>query len=429
MTRRRLWLWLPLGLGAALVAVVLLAVIGLLAYPDFLRVLAVKRLEAITGRPVVIEALNVDPWTGRIVLRGLRVSDVDGAPLATIERLDARVRRRSMLRGHISLASLTIDGSDVRVVRYSRGDFNISDLMPKGPSSRRALDVTVSEFALTRGTVVLEDRMLAPARTWRSEDLTIHARNVSTRRNDGTGEATSTINGSPVSVRVDQLRLRPVHVRAVVEAKNVDVAMARVYLPPDAPVTLERGRLDLTVNAVNDARHGLRLHADMAVAEPAAIRPAQRDRFIQARALHVAVRAFTVSTQGAMAVQRVELDGRGSVLHGEVNPPARFDFDRVRLSADGLSWPVQEPAHVSLASSVPGGGELRADGTVQMKPAVADLDVRLSGLAVEPWARYVSSSAKAAGVGEARLAVHAKLEHGVSANATGTVAVNRVLVT
>src|SRR5262249_16635890 len=162
MTRRRLWLWLPLGLGAALVAVVLVAVIGLLAYPDFLRVLAVKRLEAITGRPVVIEALNVDPWTGRIVLRGLRVSHVDGAPLAT------RVRRRSMRRGHISLASLTIDGSDVRVVRYSRGDFNISDLMPKGPSSRRALDVTVSEFALTRGTVVLEDRMLAPARTWRS---------------------------------------------------------------------------------------------------------------------------------------------------------------------------------------------------------------------------------------------------------------------
>src|SRR5262249_60956076 len=116
------------------------------------------------------------------------------------------------------------------------------------------------------------------------------------------------------------------------------------------------------------------------------------------------------------------------VLQGEVSPPARFDFDRVRLSADGLSWPVQEPAGVSLAWSVPGGGELRADGTVQMKPAVADLDVRLSGLAVEPWARYVSSSAKATGVGEARLAVHAKLEHGVSANATGTVAVNRVLV-
>src|SRR5262249_57902595 len=113
--------------------------------------------------------------------------------------------------------------------------------------------------------------------------------------------------------------------------------------------------------------------------------------------------------QGAMAVQRVELDGGGSVLHGDVNPPARFDFDRVRLSADGLSWPVQEPARVSLASSVPGGGELRADGTVQMKPAVADLDVRLSGLAVEPRAGYISTAAEATSGGERRLAVHVKI--------------------
>jgi hypothetical protein len=430
MTRRRLWLWLPVGLSVAIVTVAVVAVIALLAFPDLVRLATVKRLQAITGRPVAIEALKIDLWTGRIALRGLRVTDTDGAPLATLERLDARLRRRSLLHGHISLASLAIDGSSVRVVRYSQGDFNLSDLIPKSSGGGgRTFDVTVSDFALTRGTVMLEDRMLSPAQTWRSEDLTIHAHNVSTLRADGTGVATSTINGSPVSVRVDQLRLKPVHVRAVVEAKNVDAAMARVYLPADAPVTLERGRLDLAATVVNDARQGARLDADVAVADAVAVRVAQRDPFIQAPALRVAVRAFTVSPQGAMAVERVELDGRGSVLHGDVTPPARFDFDRVRLRAEGLTWPVQAPARVSLASTVPGGGELRADGTVQMKPAIADLDVRLSGLAIEPWARYVSSSAKAAGIGEARLAVRANLEHGVSANATGTVAVNRVLVT
>jgi len=429
MARRRLWLWVPLGLGAALVTVVLVAVIGLLTFPDLVRAAVVNRLQAMTGRPVVIEALKIDPWSGRIALRGLRVTDVDGGPLATLERLDARLRLRSLLRGHVSLRSLVIDGSSVRVVRYSQGDFNISDLMPKKSGGDSNLAVTVSDFGLTRGTVVLEDRMLQPARTWRSEHITIQARNVSTQRDDGTGEGTTTLNGSPVSVRVEQLRLKPVHLRAVVQAKNVDAAMARVYLPPNAPVTLERGRLDLTVTAVNDARQGLHVDADVAVADAVAIRTAQRDPFIQAPTLRVAVRAFTVSPQGAMAVQRVDVDGRGTVLHGDVTPPARFDLDRVQLSAEGLTWPVQAPARVSLASTVPGGGELRADGTVNMKPAVADLDVRLSGLAIEPWARYVSSSAKATGIGEARLAVHAKLEESVSASATGTVAVNRVLVT
>ena len=428
MARRRLWLWLPLGVGGVLVTVMLVAVIALFAFPDLVRVATVKRLQAITGRPVAIAALKIDLLSGRIALRGLSITDVDGVPLATLDRLDARLRLRALLRGHISLKSLFIDGSSARVVRYSQGDFNISDLLANKSGGGRAFDVTVSDFGLTRGTVVLEDRMLTPARTWRSEHLTIHARNVSTRRDDGTGEATSTINGSPVSVRVDQLRLTPVHVRAVVEAKNVDAAMARVYLPPSAPITLERGRLDLTMTVLNDARQGVRLDADVAVADALAIRSGQHDPFIQAPALRVAVRALTVSPQGAMAVERIELDGGGRVFHGDVTPPARFDFDRVRLRAEGLTWPVQAPARVSLVSTVPGGGELRADGTVQAKPAVADLDVRLSRLAIEPWARYVSSSAKAAGIGEARLAVHASLDNGVSASATGTVAVDHVLV-
>jgi uncharacterized protein involved in outer membrane biogenesis len=429
MVRRRLWLWGPLGLGAALVAVVWVAAVALVAFPDSVRLTVVGALRAATGRPVVIEVLNVDPWTGNIALRGLKVTDHDGGTLATLEKLDARIRRRALLRLHISFASLAIDGSTVRVVRHEDGAFNIADLISKKPSSTPGFDVSVSDFRLERGTVLLEDRMLSPARTWRSEGIALRARNVSTRRGDGTGEASSLINGSPVSVKVEDLRLRPVHLRAVVHATDLDVALARVYLPEDLPVTLERGRLNLTVSVINDARDGLRLNADAAVADAVAIRVKQNDPFIRAPAIKLAVRDFTVSRQGAMAVGRVELDGGASVLHGDVNPPARFDFDRVRLSAEGLSWPVQGPARVSFASTVPGGGDLRADGVVRMKPAAADLDVRLSGLAIEPWARYVSSSAKATGVGEARLAVRANLEGALTASATGSVAVNRVVVT
>ena len=428
MARRRLWLWLPLGLGAALVTAVLIAVIAVLAFPDLVRLAVVGRLQAATGRPVAIDALSIDPWTGRIALRGLRVTDTDGSILATLDQLDARVRRRHLLRGHIWLERLAIDGSTVRVVRQGFGDFNISDLVSRKPAGGRTLDVTVDEFTLARGTVLLEDRMLSPWRTWRSEDLAIRADKVSTRRDDGTAEATSTINGSPVSVRIEQLRLVPVHLRAVVRAKDVDVALARVYLPSDAPVTLERGRLDLTVTATNDARRGLHADADATVSDAVATRRWHRDPFICAPALRVAVRDFTFSDLG-LAVGRVEVDGRVSVLDGDVEAPARFDLDHVRVSAEGLGWPVQAPARVSLASTVPGGGELRADGVVRLQPTVAELDVRLSRLSVEPWARYVSSSARATGTGEARLAVRANLDGVVTATATGTAAVSRLSVT
>jgi uncharacterized protein DUF748 len=428
MASRRLRLWVPLGVGAALLSVVLIAVMALVAFPDLVRAAFVARLHATTGRPVALEALDIDPWTGRIALRGLRVTDTDGSTLATLDRLDAQLRRRALLSGHISLARLAIDGSSVRVVRYSDGAFNISDLIPRKPGGGLALDVTVDEFTLARGTVLLEDRSLSPWRTWRSENLAFHARNLSTRRDDGTAEASSTINGSPASVRIEQLRLKPVHLRAVVHARDVDMALARVYLPAEAPVTLERGRLDLTVNVVHDARDGVHVDADAAVADAAAVRRFQRDPFIRAPALRVAVRDFTYSDRG-FALGRVELDGRASVLHTDVDPPARVDLDRVRLRAEALTWPVQAPARVSMSSTVPGGGELRADGVVHLQPAAAELDVRLTGLSVEPWARYVSGSARATGTGEARLAVRAKLEGGVSATATGVAAVNRLSVT
>ncbi len=426
MASRRLWLWVPLGLAAALVTVVTIAVVALLAFPDLVRSVAVARLQAMTGRPVVIEALDIDPWTGRIALRGLKVTDTDGTAMATLDRLDARVRRRALLRGHISLRSLAIDGSTARVVRHSDGEFNISHLIPKKPGGGGgpALDVTVDEFTLAHGTVLLEDRSLSPWRTWRSEDLTFHARNLSTRRDDGTAEASSTINGSPVSVRIEQLRLKPIHLRAVVNARDVDVAMARVYLPAEAPVTLERGRMDLTVNVVNDAREGVHVDADATVADAVAVRRFERDPFIRAPALRVTVRDFTYSGRG-LALGRIELDARASVMHSD----ARFDLDRVRLRAEALTWPVQAPARVSMSSTVPGGGELRADGLVHLQPASADLDVRLSNLSVEPWARYVSGSAKATGTGEARLAVRANLQGDISATATGVAAVNRLSVT
>ena len=425
MAGRRLWLWVPLGLGAGLLSVVLIIMVALVAFPDLVRAAVVARLQAMTQRPVVIETLTIDPWTGRIALRGLKVTDADGGTLATLDRLDAHVRRGPLLRGHISLTRLAIDGSTVRVVRHGDGDFNISDLIPKKPGGAApALDVTVDEFTLAGGTVLLEDRSLSPWRTWRSEDLAFQARNISTRRDDGTAEASSTINGSPVSVRIDQLRLKPVHLRAVVRAQNVDMALARVYLPATSPVTLQQGRLDLTLNVVNDAREGVHINADATVADAVAVRRFERDPFIRAPVVHVSVRDFTYSPRG-LALGRVEMDGGATVQHGD----ARFELARVRMRAEALTWPVQAPARISLRSTVPGGGELTADGTVRLQPVAADLDVQLTGLSVEPWAKYVSGSARATGTGEARLAVRASLEGGVSASATGMAAVNRLSVT
>ena len=78
VTRRRL-LWLTMTL--AVLGVALLVIVVLVNLSTLVRQVAVWQLQAQTGRPVTLEALDVRLGQGRLVLRGLRVADHDGGPL------------------------------------------------------------------------------------------------------------------------------------------------------------------------------------------------------------------------------------------------------------------------------------------------------------------------------------------------------------
>jgi hypothetical protein len=116
--------------------------------------------------------------------------------------------------------------------------------------------VTVDRFVLRRGAVTLEDRALSEPHTWRSERIEIDARNLSTRRNDGTAVASSVTAGAPVSLTMRNMRMYPIHFDADMETKGFDLALARLYFPPDAPVVLDRGRASSKLSITLDARDG-----------------------------------------------------------------------------------------------------------------------------------------------------------------------------
>jgi hypothetical protein len=418
-----------LGLSISVVVLAVLAASAIPALPSLARRLAIARLEALTGRPATIDSLAIDLRHGAVSVRGVRVTDRDGEALATIGHLDARLRLRSILRGHVWLHDLAIDDSTVRVVRDERGEFNLADMIDRPGSGGPALDVTVDRFTVSRGTVVLEDRSISPARVWKSENLAIAARNVSTRRDDGEAHASSTINGSPVTVRVERLRLVPVHLRAVVRAQQVDLAVAGIYLPAGAPVVLDRGRLDTTVAVSLDARAGLRVDVDGRIADARVIRRRQGDPVLIAPSIRVAVRDFTAATDGALAVGRLEVDGATTLVNGEASPPARFDLPRVTVLAEGLAWPVQGPARVAVTAPVPGGGHFSVRGDVKPQPPSADVDVRMTRVNLAPWARYIAPWLRVSGTGEIALAVQAALHPAVTATGRGVARLNGVVVT
>src|SRR5688572_28276156 len=199
MTRRTIWL----AASTAIVAIVALAVVGVAMLPEIVRRAAVWRLEALSQRPVAIDRVDLNVFTGQVAVHGLQIDDrEEKVPLARAERITGRLHRRSLLDFHVWIDDLVVEGSSVRVVRLGPNRFNISDLLerPTKPPSR--IGVTIDRLRVVDGTVVLEDRTLRPARTWKSERIAIDARNLSTSRADGSAEGSTIVAGSPVNVRV-----------------------------------------------------------------------------------------------------------------------------------------------------------------------------------------------------------------------------------
>ncbi|HEY2995782.1 MAG TPA: DUF748 domain-containing protein [Methylomirabilota bacterium] len=430
MRRRYVWL--------VFMAVLVLVVAGLVhaagGWSEIARRVAINRLHAMTGRPVSIERVELELGRGRVAVHGARVLDRDGAStLATFGRFDVRLHLPSLLRGHIWIRDLTIADSTVNVVRTGPRDFNISDLVAStGDKPRRPLDVTIDHFAVTRGTLTLDDRVIQPQRTWRSERIEIEARDLSTRRGGGTATGSSVTAGSPVNLTMTDVRLHPIHFQASVNLANLDLALARLYTPPDAQLTADRGRLGATVALSMDAREGLRVDGDVRLADAVLVRPGRTEPVVTTPAATLTIKDLAIGTgtvdPGSLRLARLELAGRASLFDRRVSPARRYEVDGLRATAEQVTWPVTTPARIALVSRVPGGGELAVRGTARLQPAAADVRVRLTGTELAPWSQFLPAAGRVTGTAAADLAISARLEGQLSARANGTASLARLAV-
>src|SRR4030095_4745646 len=149
-----------------------------------------------------------------------------------------RLNMLSLVRGHIWVRELVLRKPTLRIVRLAKG-FNFSDLIEDSGATEKRFDVTVDRFTLVGGTIAFQDRALPEPRTWTADDIQIEGHTVSTLRDDGTVVASSVTAGAPNLVEIEQFRLYPIHLQATVTVKRLDLALARLYLPADAPVGLE----------------------------------------------------------------------------------------------------------------------------------------------------------------------------------------------
>ena len=375
--------------------------VAILAWaPEIVRHAAVLRLESLTHRRVSIDRVELSLLTGHVAVHGLRIAERDGpGTLAVITRLEGRVHRRSLWRLHVWLDELSVTGTEIRIVRVSPTRFNISDLLERPAQPRSPIPVTIDRLRIADSSLIFDDRTLKPARRWKVERIDIEGRALSTANAGGSLELTSVAAGSPLHVRVEDVRLSPVHLRAHVTAANVDLGLLRLYLPGDAAVLPERGILSAGATVVHDERDGTRVSAGARVRDVVLERRGQDGAFATSPQMTVTLNDLSVKG-GTFSVVRAEVEGDVTVTEAIYEPPIRYAFTDTRLVMENLTWPSPRPGRVTFTGSLPGGGRLEVRGALAGQPLATDVAIRATRLPVDLANRYARLAGSLSGVAD-----------------------------
>src|SRR2546422_1398300 len=175
MSRRRT-IWL-----AVLVLLVLLGGGFPWPLPELIRCQAVTRTPSITGRAVGIGDIDLNLFTGRLVIKNFRLAERDPREaFVEFERLEARWSWPSLLGAHIRLKDVRLVAPSVQLARTGPTEFNFSDLLglippadPKAKPSRWKF--TMERLGLVLGDIVGRDEACSPPAQWPIQGRTAEA--------------------------------------------------------------------------------------------------------------------------------------------------------------------------------------------------------------------------------------------------------------
>lgn len=413
-----------------MVVVVIAAILA--ALPEAVRRVAVRQIREATSREVAIGDVDLNVFTGTLAVKAFRLADRGGPePFVQFDRLTARLRFLPLFVGHVRLAELSLDRPSIRVVRTGPATFNFSDLVaptaaPEAP--RRRVAFTVDRVRLVDGALIAHDEAITPSRTWKVDQLSVEARDLSTRPAGDGGAVTVAfkLGDTPISLKADAVRLVPTGARAALTVGGFDLAPLLPYLPQTPPASLRSGRFSTTF-ALEYGGGRARVDGEARFDQLVLIRHGQAAPFASLPALTLTMKGADF-VDGALKVERIELAGDASVLDESVSPPVRLDLTGLRLALEGVTWPARGAASIQVAAGLPRDGRLEARGTVGLAPVSANLRVVLAGVDLAPFQPYLPIAGRVGGKADSDVAVALSVGRELAASARGKAGVSRLSV-
>ncbi|SRR5579859_549146 len=244
--RKRFW---------AIILVLVYVLAGFFAVPPILRGQTVSALQKALGRPVALDGAGFNPLTLGVDLRGLRITEKDGAPLAGFDRLHVRISLDSVVRRSWSVADIELDGLKADLIRDRDGSINIARLIPPpaaGPAPARdegGVRLLVKHLKIKDAGITVTDRTMAEPFTTRIGPVNADIDRLGTLP-DQTGKQHVVIDlekGATLEW-TNEFGLEPLHSSGHVTAKGPYAPLLLRYLGEALHLSAPTGSLDLALD-------------------------------------------------------------------------------------------------------------------------------------------------------------------------------------
>ncbi|TVR51115.1 MAG: DUF748 domain-containing protein, partial [Puniceicoccaceae bacterium] len=434
--KRKLILALCIGL-------LLYLLTGFLVAPWILRTQAEQRLAEALDRSVTIETLRLNPLTFSLSVRGLSVTDHDGAELAGWDEFYGRYSLSSPFRRAWTFATLHFVNPRLRLVLDESGTLNLADLLaastpapdaapaepapPSGPASLPA--IRIQRLVVENGRVDFSDRSRRLPFDTHVGPFTFHLSEFTTRPGDGSPYAFEGITGAGETfLWSGTISADPPGSEGRIRLSGIDLPRFHPFMNEFATAVVESGKLSLEIDytvtwdgfAAWSLSDGRILLEDLAIAGPGRDQPsvslaglrieglaadpitgllsADQVRLETPRLAAVRLADGAIDVQAwlrpmhppaepeaewdwEIAVKHIALDDAGLQWTDHSTPvPARIEARDWRLRLDGFSSLPGTVMEIEAEGGVGEGARLDLSGTAAIDPLMAELAIESSNL-------------------------------------------------
>jgi hypothetical protein len=339
--RWRRWLWGVAGLLAAY------TLAGFWLVPLLIKHQVPKFGQTELARQATLGEVSFNPYTLRLQVQDLRLSEADGAPLVAIGQLAVALQWQSLVRRAWSFADIRITAPSANLVIAPDGKFNLAELLatlsrrPQEASTDTRLPrVIIGRFALEQGKLDMHDRRAGYTNHFFPIDFELTNFSTLADQNDAYTFSADSTRGGKLRWR-GEVSVNPIRGSGELSLENVALPELAVYLKSYTHATVAAGHLDATVPyrfAYHDGKFEASLAAaSLALRDLALAHANVRDTFATLTRLNVSDISADLARREA-TVGEVRVDG-GKLM---VKRDAKGELDLAQLLVKAAA-PVPVP--------------------------------------------------------------------------------------